>query len=352
MRKTSIILEIASKAKASRAAVYAALNGTKPSTIGVSPEKREKILTIANELGYIRNELARSLVTGKTNTVGVLVHSLKNHFFTDFFNFLDDACYRDGYSLFIANSEFDADREARNLRAFMAKKIDALVIARDPAHQNDDLLAKMASQGIPIITLGELGRENLTYPNVVFDEAEGDRLAAEHLWSLGHREIAYLGAGKMPSSLRAIHELRWEKFSAAWRKLSGGPAPLLHNVMDETLGGHELAEMLAKMAGDKRPTAVACSMDRLAISLMSALKAHGLRVPQDISVIGYDDIDTAAQGAVPLTTIRLSTQKMAIAVWELLRKRLHGEGGYESAECVVIKPELVVRESTGKKRGR
>ena len=158
-RPRPLVLEIARKAHASRAAVYAALNGgARPTTIGVSPEKRERILAVARELGYTCNDLARSLATGKTHTLGVLVHSLKNNFYADLFIHLDDLCCQDGYSVFIANSEFDSAREARYLQAFHAKKVDALVIARDPAHQNNALLKQLATAGIPIITLGEIAR--------------------------------------------------------------------------------------------------------------------------------------------------------------------------------------------------
>jgi LacI family transcriptional regulator len=347
-RKTPVILEIARKANVSRAAAYAVLNSTKPSTIGVSEEKRRRVLEVAKEFGYVRNELARSLVTGKTFTIGVLVHSLKNHFFTDFFTCLDDLCYQAGYSASFANSEFNPDREARHLRAFLAKKVDALVIVRDPFHRNEDLLKQVARQEIPVITIGELADQNLLYPNVTFDEALGDRLAAEFLWTQGHRKILYFSAGKTTDSLSLIQHLRWENFSAAWTRLTGDPILDHFQTTDTIHGGNELGEYLAKLPAEKRPSAVACSTDRLAISLISALRVHNLRVPEDMSVIGFDDIDAAAELAVPLTTVRLPTQKLAQSVWTLLQKNFQDPQGWipsRAPECMIVDPELIVRKS-------
>ncbi len=345
-RKTPVILEIARKANVSRAAAYAVLNSTKPSTIGVSEEKRRRVLEVAKEFGYVRNELARSLVTGKTFTIGVLVHSLKNHFFTDFFTYLDDLCYQAEYSASFANSEFNPDREARHLRAFLARKVDALVIVRDPLHRNDDLLTQIARQGIPVITIGELADQTLLYPNVTFDEALGDRLAAEHLWSQGHRKILYFSAGKTTESLSVIHHWRWENFSAAWNRLTGQQAYDHFQTADTIHGGNELGEYLAHLVAKDRPTAVACSTDRLAISLISALRVHNLSVPEDISVIGFDDIDAAAELSVPLTTVRLPTPKLARETWTLLQKIFQAPPGpSDSPRCVIVEPELIVRQS-------
>jgi LacI family transcriptional regulator len=346
-RKTPIMVEIARKAQVSRAAAYAVLNSAKPSTIGVSEEKRQRILEVAKEFGYVRNELARSLVTGKTFTIGVLVHSLKNHFFTDFFTYLDDVCYQAGYSASFASSEFDSNREARHLRAFLAKKVDALVVVRDPSHRNEEILRQITGQEIPIITIGELCDQELTYPNVTFDEVLGDTLAAEYLWKMGHRKVLYFTASKTGDSMSIIHALRHNHFSAAWSKL-GGQVLKHFETTDPIHGGNELGEYLSKLPVKDRPTAIACSTDRLAISLISALRVHNLRVPEDISVFGYDDIDAAAELAVPLTTIRLSTEKLAQGVWSLLQKKFQNVtmGNQVShPECVIVKPELIVRES-------
>jgi len=335
-------MEIARKAKASRAAVYAVLNGTVGTTIGVSVERRDRILAAAKEVGYVRNDLARSLATGRTYTIGVLVHSLKDHFFTDFFNHLDEICVGDGYSVFLANSEFDPDREARSLRAFLTKKVDGLVIAKDPRHRNEELLAQIHRAGILIVTLGELSGPRRKYPNATFDEGAGDRLAARHLWDLGHRRVLYFDGRKRGDSYSIIHRMRWEEFSRAWRAL-GGTGLREFQTADTTHGGVELVEHMSSLRPDQQPTAIGCSSDRLAISVISSLRLRGRRVPDEVSVMGFDDIEAAAECAVPLTTIRLPVAKLATGAWRLLKERLEGKN---EANDVVIEPELVIREST------
>ncbi len=346
--KKPTVLEVARRAKVSQAAVSTVLNAAKSSTIGVSRTTREKILRIAGQMGYVRNELARSLATGKTHTVGVLVHSLTSHFYTDFFKYLDDVCFGDGYSVFITSSEFDPDREARNLRAFQAKRVDALFFARSQPGVHDDILSQIAAQGIPVIMLGEVDVPGLPYPVVGFNEAKIGKLAAEFLWSMGHRNILYFDAGKTGDSSVRIHTIRWQRFFEVWKNISEGAPLSRFQTADSTHGGNELVEFLLKLPPDRRPTAVACSTDRLAISLMATLRTHQIRIPEDISVIGCDDIAGAQETGVPLTTIRLSTQKMAQGAWSLLQRTLNRADNISEPDTpgrVIVEPELIIRES-------
>lgn len=343
-RKPSLVLEIARRANVSRAAAYAVLNATGPSTIGVSEEKRQRVLAAARETGYVRNELARALSVGRTFTIGVLVHSLKNHFFTDFFMHLDDACYRANYSASFANSEFDADREARHLRAFLAKKVDALVIVRDPRHQNDELLQQFTERNIPIITVGEIVGAELTYSNVTYDESLGQKLAASHLWQMGHRRVLYFSIHRSSDSISLVHDYREKRFADAWASASGNTPFEIFHADNPIHAAEELAEHLMKRSPADRPTVIACANDRLALNALSALRVASIRVPDDISILGYDDIDAAAECAVPLTTVRLPTEKLADAVWTLLQKRL-ATPSLNTPECITLSPELVQRQS-------
>lgn len=346
--KKPTVLEIAREAKVSRAAVYAVLNATRPTNIVISEKKRQRILEVANTLGYVRNELARSLVTGKTLTIGIEVHSLKTQFYTDFFTFLDDACYRDGYSVFITSSEYDVARELRNLKAFLAKRVDAVVAARTQPYRNDEILRQLIGQGIPVILLGEVDVPGLDYPVVGFDEAKVGELAAKHLWTLGHRKVLYLNAGKTRDDSLRTHQVRHRNFLAAWTRLSGGKSPELFEARDPMHGGTELAEHLGAIPKDELPTAVACSTDRLALSAISALRLYRIGVPGDISMIGCDDIMAAAEAAPPLTTIRLPMAKLAESLWTLLKRKIAPtpEPADSGPDRLIVQPELVGREST------
>jgi len=344
-------VEIARQAGVSRAAVYAVLNAGKRTSIVIGPETRQRILDTAARLGYVRNELARSLVTGKTHTLGMQLRSLATQFiatqfYTDFSRSCDASAYRQAYSVFLSSSEFDLARETRNLQALLAKRVDAVIVERGEPGDHEAILRQMQAQGIVVILLGEVDVPGLRYPVVGFDEPLAGRLAAEHLWSLGHRRLLYFNAGKTRDNSLRVHSIRRQLFRQAWRALGGGESVAAFETADPLHGGMELAEQLAQLPPEQRPTAVACSLDSLAISLAVGLRAHRIKVPRDISIIGCDDIAGAAEAAVPLTTVRLPTERMAQGVWELLEPRLNSAVDAAVPERRIIAPELVIRQTT------
>jgi LacI family transcriptional regulator len=346
--KKPTVLEIARRANVSQAAVSTVLNAAKSSTIGVSQKTRQKILRVAGEVGYVRNELARSLATGKTHTIGILVQSINNNFYAEFFKYLNDVCYNSGYSVFITNSEFDYGRERRNLESFLNRCVDAVIINRT-ANEHDDLIQMLIDRGIHVIIEGEMGP--VGFPLVTIDEFKVAGLAAEYLWSLGHRKILYFSAEKVKDRSQLVHYYRRENFWGPWARISGGQAIQEFSTADPVHGGNDLAEYLTRMPAEARPTAVVCSTDRLALGLMSGLRVHRIRVPEDISVLGCDDIPAAAEAIIPLTTIRLPVEKVAQQIWGLLSRMLGisltsdtaDTGG--SAPRILVEPELVVRDS-------
>jgi len=315
----------------------------------ISEETRRKVLEAAREIRYVPNQLAKSLVTGKSNTIGVLVRSMTTHFYSEFFNYLDDVCYPEGYSVFVTSSEYDAERESRNLRAFLSHGVDALILDRGRPGEHDDLIRQIAGQGVPVVLLGEVDVPDLAYSVVGFDEKGVGGLVAGHLWSLGHRRIMYLSAGKAGDNSLRTHMIRASVFREAWSRGGDGELIRCFETADPMHGGCELAEALTRMSREERPTAVACSTDRLAISLVATLRTHQIRVPEDVSVIGCDDIGAAAEAIVPLTTVRLSSRKMAEGAWRLIQSGLARSRGSSPAERIIIEPELVVRKSTGRR---
>jgi LacI family transcriptional regulator len=309
----------------------------------ISPKTTSHILQIARELGYTPSHSAKALKSGKTNTIGVLVRSLKSHFYTDFFTALDDACYQDGYSVFITTSEFDHAREERNLRAFLSKQFDAVVIDRSSPGMYDDVLHQIIDQGIGVILIGEIDVPNLPYPVVGFDEIAVGRLAAEHLCSLGHRNILYFNAGKTLDNSARIHQIRRQNFTLAWQTITNQTDVPCFETDDPRHGGAELVKFLSHLPADHRPTAIICSTEPLAVSAASILHSQNIKIPDDISIISCDDVE-AAFVIPPLTTIRLPREKEAIGVWHLLQKLISGTE--TDTDRIVIQPELVVRQST------
>jgi DNA-binding LacI/PurR family transcriptional regulator len=179
------ISDIAKKVGVAKTTVSLVLN-RKRSQVRISKETERKILDAAKELNYSPSFAARALARGKTRTIGILVSSIDNNFYAAFFKYLNDVCYRSGYSVFITSSEFDLGRERRNLEFFLNRLADGVIITRS-ANQNDDLIQKIVDLGIPVILEGEMGPT--PYPLVTIDEFKVAELAAEHIWSLGHRKI-------------------------------------------------------------------------------------------------------------------------------------------------------------------
>lgn len=345
------VAAVARAANVSRATVYAVLNAEKSTNIGVSEAKRKLVKKVALKLGYVRNEAARSLVMGKTHSIGVVVNSLKSGFFADFFTRLDDACYQDGYSMIIGVSEYDKEREARSLRTMLAKRIDAIVLARSHPGYNDDVLNSFLMQGIPVVILGEDDIVSSEYYTVAFDESYIGNLVSEHLWSLGHRNVGYFRPAH-PGDLSArMHNNRRDDFGKCWEGLGGG---VVHqfSTADAVHGGNDLASALKGMSPADRPTAIVCSCDSLAISTVHALCVRRIAVPGEISVIGCDDIDTSAEIAVPLTTVRLPREELAEGIWGILQEILVNEDGSDTGakpvRKVLVKPELIARESVAR----
>jgi LacI family transcriptional regulator len=333
------IYDIARIAKTSHTTVSRALRGNSQ----ISPQTTARILQVARELEYAPSHSAKSLKSGKTNSIGVLVRSLKSHFYTDFFTALDDTCYKHGYSVFVTTSEFDAAREERNLKAFLSKQFDAVVFDRSQPELYDNIIHQIIDQGIKVILLGEVDVPNLPYPVVGFDEIAVARLAAEHLWSLGHRNILYFNAEKTKDASVRTHQVRRANFTEAWKKISHSMDVPCFQTADPYFGGKELADYLEKLPNEKRPTAVVCSTDPLAVSTLSVLHARNIKVPDYISIISCDDVE-APFIPVPLTTIRLPRDKEAQGVWQLLQNLITGTK--TEINRVIVQPELIIREST------
>lgn len=313
----------------------------------IGQEMQQRVQQLAREMGYRPNVLARSLVKGKTQTIGVLVHTLKTHFFTDFFTYFEDVCFRNGYTVLISSTEYDAERELRALRTFVDRRVDALVVARANPRTHDALLCDFQQSGGPVVLLGEDDVKDLPYASVAFDEPVIGRLAAEHLWAMGHRRVAYLSATRTTDQSLRMHRFRGELFRQAWSNVSGCDNVVQIGVSDAFYGGNELPARIETTDGEA-VTAMACSTDRLALSAIAAMQGRGMRIPEAMSIVGCDDIDAAAECSVPLTTVRLSTKALASQVWELMGDDLIDAHG--RSECTggrrIVSPELVIRRST------
>ena len=345
MSKKSTIMEIAASAGVSRAAAYAVLSSGKPNNIGVSQEKREKILAAASSLGYVKNELARSLVTGRSSTIAFSVQSLRNHFFGSFFSCFDDLAYKENYSVIFSTSEYDTAREARNIRSFAAQRVAAIIIAGPELDAQYKALRAFLDAGGHVIVLGDNTFEG--FYNVAFDEPAGGRMQAEYLYKNGHRKVAHLNGGMAKDTSAQMAAMRYGYFDNAWKTLTS------KNAMNLKVENHyyiesSMADEIASKVRRGEITAIACSSDTLAMGLISSLTMKGIRVPEDISIIGMDDLDYSSNFFTPLTTVRLPTDKLALETWKLFKKLEASEAVAEQLKFV--ESDLIIRKSTAPAR--
>lgn len=319
--------------------VSRALNGAAGARL--SPATRARILALAAQTGYRPNRLARSLKTQRTHLLGVLVPDISNPFFAILLRAVEQATRAAGYSVILCNTDDDPAHFAQHLRVLSEGHVDGLLVAT--ARRGDPTLALLPTLGLPYVLVNRRGdRDDEAF--VVADDATGGRLVAEHLVALGHRRIAHI-AGPPDASSTAT---RLAAFRARLAELG---VPLADRLvvpggLTEEAGERGMAALLALPAAE-RPTAVFAANDLVAIGAMAVARAAGLRLPVDLSVVGYNDIPLAARVAPTLTTVRVPLGEMGRRASELLIRRLQDARAPLDGACQTVLPvELVVRAST------
>lgn len=325
------IKDIARIAQVSHSTVSRALQGSRL----VNPQTAASIRQIAVESGYRASAVARGLVTQKTRTVGVVVTTIADPFVGEVVSGIEEVANDQGYSVFLANSNADPEREQKVVQSFAERRVDGIVIT---ASRVGALYAPMLSEmRVPVVLV------NNRYPgaqvhSVLIQNVQASRLAVEHLLELGHRRIAYLGD-------RRGHEADRDRLAGYRQALeqAGIPfAPELVVKAESSPEGSGLAlEQLLSLP--LPPTAVFCYNDMAALGGLRAIHRHGLRVPEDISLVGFDDLPMASYCQPPLTTVRQPMRRMGVLAMESLVRLMAGQ---PSADIIEVPAELVVREST------
>ncbi|WP_285488236.1 LacI family DNA-binding transcriptional regulator [Amycolatopsis taiwanensis] len=324
--------------------------GVSPSTVSnvlnhperVAPAKRAQVEQAMRTLGFVRNEAARYLRTGASRTLGLILLDAWNPFFTEMARGVEDYAFAQDWAVLVSNSDRRADRESRYLNVFAERPVDGIIIV--PHGDPPERLADLRRQGIPSVLADRRGTGDTTM-SVSLDDVGGGQLAVAHLLELGHRDIAFAGDPTRVTQVR-------DRLLGATRALAAAGRPTQFTVIETALtmgGGRQVGKQLVDQPPAARPSAVFASNDLVAIGLLQVLLRHGVRVPEDIAVIGYDDIEFASQLAVPLSSVKQPPYAMGHAAAELLIAALTGEP--RSENHVVFQPELVVRESTVGTRG-
>ncbi|MFG3441251.1 LacI family DNA-binding transcriptional regulator [Nonomuraea sp. NPDC047897] len=326
-RPRPTIRNVAERAGVSKSLVSLVLRGSPH----VSEHRRQAVLQAARELGYRPNAVARSLVEGRTHLVGALVADLHNPFYAEFLDGLQESLHGDGLRMLIGNSQWDPAFEDEAVTAFLELRVDGLVLL-GIAPTSETLME--ATSYTPTVVVGERDIELGGVDIVVDDDRHGARLAVDHLVELGHRRIAHI-EGALPS--------RCEGYLVAMRRHALAPYIMVEAAEATEEGGRTAA--LALLTRDPRPTAIFAGNDVVAVGVLLAAEELGLRVPEDLSVAGYDNTHLAASRHIALTSVDQSRRAMGRSAASLLSDRIGDP--VKAARLREVAPELIVRRSTG-----
>ena len=324
------IKDIAKVADVSYATVSRALSGS--SEIGEAT--RERILQICDEMNYIPDSVARSMVKKRTNILGVVTASINNPFMSELIEAIEITARENGYNLMVCNSAYDLELEKRQFSLLLGRRVDGIIVI--PAGKETVANLSSYSTDIPVVYVSE----NIPDAGqffVAIDNAAGAKLAVNYLQSLGHRKILYLG--RREGSL--THRLRAEGVVAACREL--GMEVVFKDNDNDGKSSMEAGCRLAKeyFRSPEGCTAIFCATDALALGAMQAADEDGVRIPEDISLMGFDNISFTALPRIGITTIEQPQLEMAKAAFELITR----SSEEENRQSISIEPRLVVRTS-------
>ncbi len=311
----------------------------------VSTPTRSRVEDAMKQLGFVRNESARQLRVGRSNTVAYVMLDATNPFFTDVAQGMEGVAEAAGLSLFLCNSDQRAERERTYLSRLEQQRVQGVLIT--PSDLQSPLLTELPERGTPVVIVDRTLVPR-THCSVAVDDDLGGRLAVDHLLDLGHERVAFVGG---PVQLGQVRD-RLQGAGAAWAEAGRQPDRL--TVLDTdgltVAEGSRAAQRIAGTSRRNRPTAVFCANDLLALGLLQGWLGLGLRVPDDLAVVGYDDIDFAGAAAVPLTSVRQPRRDLGRRAAELLLAETAdpGNGHAHEHEQVCFTPELVARASTSR----
>ncbi len=309
------IREVGEQAGVSQATAARVLGGYG----SASPEVRSKVEDAARKLGYVPNSVARALASGMTHAVGLVVSDIENPFFAAAARGMSDALEDQGHTVLLTNSDEDLDRERKAIDALRARQVDALVVVPSSTVALPHLSA--ASAAAPLVLLDRAVR-GLGVDAVTADNRGGAMLAVEHLIGHGHRRIGLVSDHPTISSSAE----RIEGYREALEAVGIEPDPHLISLAGATKAdGYRATRNL--LESDQRPTALFTANNFMTLGAMLALSDMGLRVPDDISLVGFDDLEWTTLVAPPLTVVAQPVSEMGAFAAERVLTRLAGGGG-------------------------
>jgi LacI family transcriptional regulator len=304
----------------------------------VSPKTLERVQKTIAELGFVPNGFARQLRSGYSRTIGLVVTDVANPFFTEVARGVEDAASKRDYAVFLCNSDESLEKENKYLSVLIQQQVRGVLIT--PSDSKSHQYENLRERGISVALL-DTETKNSSQCSVSVDDVHGGEIAIEHLTSLGHREIVWVtGPDTIPQVIdRTTGVMRAAKVTKA--DISTVRVPLMNSAQ-----GVDAAKKI--LALKKMPTAIFCANDLLAFGVMRGLLDAGIRIPEDVSLLGYDDIAFGNSAAVPLSSISQPAYQLGVTAAELLISECE-ENDEHAHQQIKFQPQLVVRASTATK---
>ncbi|MFC5500839.1 LacI family DNA-binding transcriptional regulator [Lysinimonas soli] len=326
----STIRDVARVANVSLGTVSNYLNGNKR----ISDATRQRIDAAIDELQFVRNAAVRVMQGGRSHVIAFIVPDGGNPFFLEVARGIEDFAIENGRVVVSCNTEGELEREKHYAKALSEMRVEAVIAVASAT--NEHLLSTLQQSGVRVVTLGRQ-LPGSPYPAVDVDDLRGGFIAMGHLLERGHRRVAFLGAPEAESQIRA----RYAGCVAAYTDAGLDASQLLRVDADLNSPTARSAASRAILALDPRPTAIVCANDVIALALEAEAIRAGLRIPADLAIVGYDDIEGAAIAPIPLTTVHQPRYDLGHQAAELALSP-----NYPVATVQPFSPRLVVREST------
>jgi len=333
--KTPDIRTVAALAKVSIATVSRTINGSP----AVSDRLSKRVWQAIQQLNYFPNTHARTLVSGRSRLLGIIVENITNPFFPELIQSFEEVAVAHGYEILVSSSNSNPVILTNCVRRMLERKVEGVAVLT--FGEEEPVLDQLVNHDVPMV-LAEFHLEDPKASTILLDYSTGIHAAVNHLVDLGHSRIAFLaGPHKLHSAITRENDYRTAMEAAGLAVQKQWIIECDHTLKGGVAGFTKLRALV------ERPTAILCSNDMTAIGVLRAAYMNGLRVPDDLSVIGLDDVDFAEFTLPPLTTIRLSRADLAQAAFEALRQQAEEPVAARIQREFLVSTSLVVRGSTG-----
>jgi LacI family transcriptional regulator len=306
----------------------------------VARATRDRVYSAIKTLGFVRNESARQLRAGRSRTIGLVVLDVANPFFTDVARGVEDEASTAGLAVILCNTDERLDKEQRYLDLLEEHRVQGILIT--PVADADSRLLPLQQRGTPVILVDSKSPSG-SQCSVAVDDVLGGEAAMAHLIETGHERISYVGG---PVSLRQVAD----RLDGAIKAMehAGRTAADLHVIETGALNvaaGQRAGAQIAELPAGRRPTAAFCANDLVALGLLQEMTRRRIRVPDELAIVGYDDIEFAAAAAVPLSSVRQPRQELGRMAAQLLLEEALGTADHQHRQ-VIFRPELEIRQSS------